>query len=406
MQPDDPAAVEPARRRVAGKGICFRASSSLRSKLRASKLCVKKPDRGSCSFKDDVQSLPQLADEAQSIVIQTDNLPDLSGTQNATIYRWAVVYENQRGLTFFSTPYYSSLSLLPNDPLPFTVPSASSKRSRNPNVSLNDYPLPDGTWRWMSKAWMIDMRTDLGEVQHDGFEYNWSFREKNWRAKIGSLSMGAWVRRRRWVRLMMRPAKWTSDHLDIVASSTEDPLTTLPSTSSFLLVHPDSDIERDEPSKLWVGDPDSDWDRCRRLLKRVGSDGRKLELWRLWLDLDNLDKARDEKGKVRRQGEDYQPSGPTWKHGEHSPPLPYLKSMLQNHADAILRTFVFPESRAQFLELLMRAALLDELAAVWHLSPATVVDFWSYTGRLDKRINSQALDTDEIPDNKDRLDTT
>lgn len=234
-------------------------------------------------------------------------------------------------LTFFSTPYYSSLSLLPNDPLPFTVPSASSKRSRNPNVSLNDYPLPDGTWRWMSKAWMIDMRTDLGEVQHDGFEYNWSFREKNWRAKIGSLSMGAWVRRRRWVRLMMRPAKWTSDHLDIVASSTEDPLTTLPSTSSFLLVHPDSDVERDEPSKLWMGDPDSDWDRCRRLLKRVGSDGRKLELWRLWLDLDNLDKARDEKGKVRRQGEDYQPSGPTWKHGEHSPPLPYLKSMLQNH---------------------------------------------------------------------------
>jgi len=97
MQPDDPTAVEPARRRVATKGICFRAFSSLRSKLRASKLFIKKPDRGSCKIKDDIQSLPQLADEAQSIVIQTDNLPDLSGTHSATIYRWAVVYENQRG---------------------------------------------------------------------------------------------------------------------------------------------------------------------------------------------------------------------------------------------------------------------------------------------------------------------
>lgn len=403
MQPDDPTAVEPARRRVATKGICFRAFSSLRSKLRASKLFIKKPHRGPCKIKDDIQSLPQLADEAQSIVIQTDNLPDLSGTHNATIYRWAVVYENQRGLTFFSTPYYSSLSLLPTDPLPFTVPSTTSKRSRHPNVSLNDYPLPDGTWRWVSKAWMIDMRTDLGEVQHDGFEYNWSFREKHWRARIGPLSMGAWVRRRRWVRLMMRPTKWTSDHLGIVAGSVEDHLTTLPSTSSFLLVHPGSDVEHDEPSKSWVGDPDSDWDCCRRLLKRVGSDGRKLELWRLWLRLDNLNAAHDKKGKVKHQGQDCQPSGSTWRHGEHLPPLPYLKSMLQNHADAVLRTFVFPESRAQFLELLTRAALLNELAGVWHLSPATVVDFWSYTGRLDKRID---LDINEIPANKDKSDTT
>lgn len=99
MQPDDPAAVEPARRRVTGtKGPCLRLLSSLRSKLRAPKPSAKKPDdRGPCSVKDDFQPLPPLLDEAQSIVIQTDSLPDLSEAHSGTIYRWAVLYENQRG---------------------------------------------------------------------------------------------------------------------------------------------------------------------------------------------------------------------------------------------------------------------------------------------------------------------
>lgn len=51
------------------------------------------------------------------------------------------------------------------------------------------------------------MRTDSGEVQHDGFEYNWMFRSHHWHAKVGKLSAGGWVRRRRWIRLMMRPGK-------------------------------------------------------------------------------------------------------------------------------------------------------------------------------------------------------
>ncbi|KIK93743.1 hypothetical protein PAXRUDRAFT_144397, partial [Paxillus rubicundulus Ve08.2h10] len=110
-------------------------------------------------------------------------------------------------ITIFSTPFYSRLSLLPTDPQPFTIPSSNNNRARQPNVSLTNYPLPDGTWRWVSKAWMIDMRTDLGGVQHDGFEYNWLFCKKHWHADSGKFGAGAWVRRRRWVRLMMRPAK-------------------------------------------------------------------------------------------------------------------------------------------------------------------------------------------------------
>lgn len=51
---------------------------------------------------------------------------------------------------------------------------------------------------------MIDMRD--GNVQHDGFEYNWSFGGKKWRSRAGRFNTGALVRRRRWARLMVRPA--------------------------------------------------------------------------------------------------------------------------------------------------------------------------------------------------------
>ena len=123
-------------------------------------------------------------------------------------------------MTLFSIPYYSALSLLPTDPSPFTLPNTSQKRSEQPPITLDAYPLPDGDWRWVSRTWMIDMRnSDSSIVQHDGFEYNWVFRQRKWRAQVGFLSAGGWVRRRRWVRLMMRPSKnkpcadlWGSTH--------------------------------------------------------------------------------------------------------------------------------------------------------------------------------------------------
>jgi hypothetical protein len=76
-------------------------------------------------------------------------------------------------ITVFSTAYYSGRSLLPHDPPPFTVPDSgeSSPNQRPglapPNVTLTTYPLPDPTWRWVSKCWLIDMRRD-GDVQYDG----------------------------------------------------------------------------------------------------------------------------------------------------------------------------------------------------------------------------------------------
>jgi hypothetical protein len=122
---------------------------------------------------------------------------------------------------------------------------------------------------------MVDMRSE-GEVHYDGFEYNWLFRRHKWRPEPGVLSAGGWVRRRRWVRLMMRPAIEQSDR---GASPPTSPLTrnSITPDSSTL------DLET-EKAMVWRGDLD-DWKRCHHLMARLNRDGTKLELWREWLDV-------------------------------------------------------------------------------------------------------------------------
>lgn len=140
---------------------------------------------------------------------------------------------------------------------------------------------------------MVDMRGD-GQTQFDGFEYNWFFRQKHWRSHIGFLSAGGWVRRRRWVRLMMRPAR--THALEPSPSGTHTPAphgvieevlqlehheagVTRP--PSVLLTSSDDEDERDV--NVWQGKAVEDWARCHRALIRLGRDGRKLELWQRWL---------------------------------------------------------------------------------------------------------------------------
>lgn len=343
-----------------------------------------------------IEQLPPLEQTNDNTTIITLDISGISDIRdiNKDEYRWAVVYENQRGLTVLSSPYYSHLSLLPIDPPQFTIPSDSFKRSRQPNISLSNYPLPDGTWRWVSRSWMIDMRTDSGEVQYDGFEYNWFFRQKHWHAEIGKLSTGAWVRRRRWVRLMMRPAQHAIPHSEgsPSPSTSKSRLSDRPLDTSFVsLVHPQSEITLDElvlsANLEWEGN-EQDWVRCHRLMRRLGRDGRKLELWRMWLspylsDVSNTDLV--DKGKLPESD-----SSPSMRledggSGIQIPPLEYLGAILQNHGDAVLRSFVFPDSRAQIIDLVKRAGLARELGrSVGEGFSSTEVDFWSYSKVLEK----------------------
>ncbi|KAG1749989.1 uncharacterized protein EDB91DRAFT_1344565 [Suillus paluster] len=396
MEPDDPSAVEPARRRLAPKSR-FRIFSSLPNLFSCCNFKRPKPHPADSeleanSLNNSVGQLPPLEQTNDSTTIINLDISSISNIpDNKNEYRWAVVYENQRGLTVFSSPYYSHLSLLPIDPPQFTVPSKSLKQSRQPNISLSNYPLPDGTWRWVSRSWMIDMRTDSGEVQYDGFEYNWFFRENNWHAEIGKLSTGAWVRRRRWVRLMMRPAQHTTGHSEGSSSpsTSKSRLSGQPLYTS--LVHPQSDIALDELAREanleWEGN-EQDWVRCRCLMRRLGRDGRKLELWRMWLsphlsDVSDTDLAR--KGKHPEYESSPSMSSGNNGSGIQSPPLEHLGTLLRNHGDAVLRSFIFPDSRAQFINLIKRASLASELGrSLGNGFSSTEVDFWSYLKGLDK----------------------
>ncbi|KAG2072642.1 hypothetical protein BDR04DRAFT_1096264 [Suillus decipiens] len=401
LTPDDPSAVESARRRLAPKSLfrsflpkIFSCCGSRRHKSQP-KGSESKADSSNKSIEQLQPPEQQTNDNTTIIALDISgisNIPDA----NKNEYRWAVVYENQRGLTILSSPYYSHLSLLPIDPPQFTTPSDSLKQSRGPNISLSNYPLPDGNWCWVSRSWMIDMRTDSGEVQYDGFEYNWFFREKHWHAEIGKLSTGAWVRRRRWVRLMMRPAQHTIAHLEgsPSPSTSKCRLPDRPLDTSFVsLIHPQSEIALDELARSadlkWEGS-EQDWLHCHRLMRMLGRDGRKLELWRIWLSpyLYSSDTGLVDKGKLPESDS----SSPMRVESDDSniqtPPLEYLGTLLQNHGDAILRSFVYPDSRVQFLNLVKRAGLARELRqSLADGFSSTEVDFWSYSKDLGKELD-------------------
>ena len=224
----------------------------------------------------------------------------------------------------FSIPYYSHLSLLPWDPPAFTLPDSSEPphgkfyltKSHKPNITLSSYPLPNGDWKWVSKSWMIDMRGD-GQVQYDGFEYNWFFRKHKWNA-----TSAAWVRRRRWIRLMIRPRRLHPGPKGQVSpSASSNPSTWIPagqsqspapsnggrsryswrsgrpslppSVSSPLSV--DSSVA---PSFIWQGDGVDDWERCHDYLRSLTRDGRKLEVWKLWLGLGGVVESKDARETV------------------------------------------------------------------------------------------------------------
>ncbi|EKM83882.1 hypothetical protein AGABI1DRAFT_124207 [Agaricus bisporus var. burnettii JB137-S8] len=350
---------------------------------------------------DGVQDFSAVAsspDDA-SIILES-SISGIEDEDDRDRFEWAVVYENQRGMTLFSIPYYSALSLLPADPLAFTLPNASRKRSKQPEITLSTYPLPDGDWRWVSRAWMIDMRSDRGVVQHDGFEYNWTFRRHKWRPEVGFLSAGGWVRRRRWVRLMMRPRK-ARLHSDSEGStsSTSSPnnLSRYSVTSSNLISLSDVPYAHIALESVWRGD-ESDWRRCRSLMLRYGQDGRKIDLWKKWLgfcrsaDHDHFCRSGElGKRKGKEKGEQWTEDNGTLTseflepHPSMTPPpREHLIPVLRQHGYDLLQLFVYPESRVQFLKLLGTADLLPEFGIDSSLNFKTgEVDFWSYTRELE-----------------------
>lgn len=67
-------------------------------------------------------------------------------------------------------------------------------------MNIENYQLPDPTWEWVSKNWMIDMTEDVDEA---GWQYALKFHGAVWHGNYKHFR--SFVRRRRWIRLRHRP---------------------------------------------------------------------------------------------------------------------------------------------------------------------------------------------------------
>ncbi|ORX36595.1 hypothetical protein BD324DRAFT_608719 [Kockovaella imperatae] len=160
-------------------------------------------------------------------------------------YVWDVLFENQRGIFLLGKAYFSSRTLLPADPSPFTLPcrslpSASSftvsepsnhlsnestirrtkadrsnahtsqkdkKRSIVTAYTLDTFQTPSPAWKWVT-PWMVNMKNGTDEA---GWRYNVWFKKTGWRSHAGSLGANGYVRRREWVRLRCLPMEEEKD---------------------------------------------------------------------------------------------------------------------------------------------------------------------------------------------------
>lgn len=265
-------------------------------------------------------------------------------------------------LTIFSTPYYSAKSLLVFDPPPFTAPGKGQDSSEIRTFSVDTYPLPDPTWRWVSEAWLVDMRRGVG---HDGyavvlrldrqkliftyfrFEYNWYFRCNNWRGQTGWFSLGGFVRRRTWMRLMMHLSK---ARRQIEAMEEERALE-------------DAIDKRERPvsalaiGRVWRGD-NGDWERVHKTLKRLGHDGPRFDLWADWLSEMLANKTTP---SPRQLTEDEDRSevplavNAAWL---ERPKREWVRSLLQQYGRELGGCFVYPNSRVRLWALFLDAGLI------------------------------------------------
>lgn len=104
------------------------------------------------------------------------------------------LYQHQRGAFFFGTPKFSSKSLLPVDPDEWT-----DQKFQTSVMDPSHYELPDPSWEWVHKSWLVDM---TGDVDEDGWEYAMTFHGSPWHGNYEIFR--SFARRRRWLRLRKR----------------------------------------------------------------------------------------------------------------------------------------------------------------------------------------------------------
>ncbi|KAI9756763.1 MAG: hypothetical protein M1815_002935 [Lichina confinis] len=113
-----------------------------------------------------------------------------------------VLHENQRGAFACGVPLYSTRSLLPLDPAPWT--NAAYKDSL---VDITNAQPPDPTWEWAWRSWYVDMS---GDVDEEGWQYSFAFSPRfPWHGT--HLWFHSFARRRRWLRKRVKPRRSPPD---------------------------------------------------------------------------------------------------------------------------------------------------------------------------------------------------
>ncbi|CAG8505833.1 7676_t:CDS:2, partial [Paraglomus occultum] len=73
---------------------------------------------------------------------------------------------------FIGKPKFSSNVLNQFDPAPWT-----DRHGCPSQTDVYDTPLPDPTWEWVHRMWLIDMS---GDVDEGGWEYSFNFHGYSW----------------------------------------------------------------------------------------------------------------------------------------------------------------------------------------------------------------------------------
>lgn len=120
-------------------------------------------------------------------------------------------------------------------------------------------------------------------------------------------------------------------------------------------------------------------------------DGKKLEVWKLWLGLGDVVESEDVEGvhgvnvdkKQWTEDEGLLPSQALTKTPKAvdvgtTPPREWIVAAIREHMDEILQTFVYPDSRAQFIGVLRK--FQDDLGEdAEKFLTSYQSEFWSYT---------------------------
>ncbi|KAI9492441.1 hypothetical protein BDB00DRAFT_873353 [Zychaea mexicana] len=139
---------------------------------------------------------PRQQKKQHDLTLPLPSLPDDAGTPNDYVYD--ILYECQRGSWMVG---YSSKTLLQFDASPW----CDANMEYTP-MDTKTYQLPDPTWQWVSKEWMVDMSGDVDEA---GWQYSLKFHGAVWHGNYKHFR--SFVRRRRWIRLRRRLPQHTAD---------------------------------------------------------------------------------------------------------------------------------------------------------------------------------------------------